>query len=72
MMALFFKWQDSVTVSQLAQYQDLETDAAKWDLAIINCIIYTWAFAAVMCQNVFCEAVHYVEQNSLMNTKCYI
>ena len=31
---------DSVTVSQHAQYQDPETEAAKWNSAIIHLIIY--------------------------------
>ena len=46
---------DSVTVSQRAQYQDPETEATKWNSAVINFIIYTCAFPAVTCQNVFLE-----------------
>lgn len=34
---------DSVTARQHAQYQGLETEAAKRNPAIINCIIYTCA-----------------------------
>ncbi len=44
-MALFYPGvpvnHDSVTVSQHAQYQDPDTEAAKWNSAIINLIIYT-------------------------------
>ncbi len=39
--------QDSVTVSQHEQYQDPETEAAKWNSAIIHFIIYTCAFPTV-------------------------
>ncbi len=62
-MALFFKCpvsRDSVTVSQQAQYQDSETEAAKWKsatLILIFIIIYTCAFLTVTCQNVFLEKV---------------
>ncbi len=44
---------DSVTESQHEQYQDTNTEVSKWNSAIINCIIYTCAFPAVTCQNVF-------------------
>ncbi len=43
----------SVTVSQHGQYQNPETEAAKWNSAIID--IYTCDFPAVTCQNVFHE-----------------
>ena len=46
---------DSVTVSQHTQYQDPETEAAKWNSAIVSFIIYTCAFPTVTCHNVFCE-----------------
>ncbi len=46
---------DSVTVSQHEQYQDPETEAAKWNSVIINFIIHTCAFLTVTCQNIFCE-----------------
>lgn len=39
----------SVTLSQNEQYQDPETDTAKWNSAIIHCIIYTCAFPNVIC-----------------------
>ncbi len=42
------------TVSQHAQYQDPETEAAKGNVAIINFITHTCAFPAVTGQNVFC------------------
>ncbi len=32
-----------------------ETEAAKWNSAIINFISYTCAFHTLTCQNVFCE-----------------
>ncbi len=35
---------DSVTVSQHEQYQNPETEAAKWNSAITHFIIYTCAF----------------------------
>ncbi len=35
---------DSVTVGQHARYQDPETEAAKWNPAIINFIIYLCFF----------------------------
>lgn len=37
------------------QYQDFETEAAKWNPALINRMIYTCALPSVACQNVFCE-----------------
>ncbi len=43
---------DSVTVSQHAQYQGPETEAVNWQSVNINCIIYTCAFPAV---SVSCE-----------------
>ncbi len=43
---------DSVTVSQHAQYQDPETEAAKWNSAIINYIMCACAFPTETCQNV--------------------
>ena len=62
-MALFFSNKpDSVTVSQHAQYQGPENEAAKWNSAIIHLITYTCAFPTVTCQNVFCE-------NSQLSTK---
>lgn len=39
---------DCVTASKLSQYQDPETQAAKWNSAIINCIVYT-------CPTVTCQ-----------------
>ncbi len=44
-----------MTVSQHAQYQDIDAEAAKWNSAIIHFIIYTCAFPTVTCQNVFCD-----------------
>ncbi len=38
---------DSVTVSQYARYKDPETEAAKWNSAVIHFIIYTCAYPAV-------------------------
>ncbi len=46
---------DSVTVNQHEQHQDSETEAAKWNSANINFIIYACAFPAVTCQNIFSE-----------------
>ncbi len=40
----------SVTVNQYEQYQDAETEAAKWNSAIFKFIIYTCAFPTVKCQ----------------------
>ena len=40
---------DRVTVSLHAEYQVSETEAAKWNLAIINFIIYTCVFPTVTC-----------------------
>lgn len=37
----------TLTVSQHARYQVPETEAAKWNLAIIDFIIYTRAFPIV-------------------------
>ena len=58
-MALFFSSvplsRDSVTVSCHAQYQDPENEAAKWNSAVINYIIYICAFSTVTCQNAFVE-----------------
>ena len=45
---------DSVRVSQHAQYQEPETEATEWNSAIIYFTIYTCAFTTVMCQNVSC------------------
>ncbi len=60
-MALFYSSvpasHDSVTVSQHAQHQDPETEAAEGISAIINLIIYICAFPAVTCQKVLCEKV---------------
>lgn len=36
-----------MTLNQHAQYEDPETKAAKWNLVIINIIIYTCAFPIV-------------------------
>lgn len=36
-------------VSQHTQYQGSETGSPKWTPAIINVIIYTGAFPAIMC-----------------------
>ncbi len=43
---------DSVTVSQHELHH--ETEAAKWNSAIINFNIYMCVFSAVSCQNVIC------------------
>ncbi len=57
MMAQFYSNvpvnRDSVTVSQHTQYQDPETETAKWNSAVIHFIIYTCAFPTVMCQKYF-------------------
>ncbi len=37
------------------QYQDPETEAAKWNSAIIHFIIYTCAFPTATHKNIFCE-----------------
>ncbi len=46
-MALFYSCvpviHDSVAMNQDIQYRDPETEAAKWNTAIINLIIYTCA-----------------------------
>lgn len=47
----------SVKVSQHAQYQNPEIEAANGYSAVINFIIHTCAFPAVTGQNVFCEKV---------------
>ncbi len=56
-MALFYLSvpvsHDSVTVSQHAQYEDPETEAAKIKSAINKFIIYICAFSTVTFQNVF-------------------
>ncbi len=46
---------DSVTVSQHAQYQHPETEAAAWHSDVMHFIIHTCDFSPVTCQNVFCE-----------------
>ncbi len=46
---------DSVTVNQHAQCYDPETEAAKWNSAIIHFIIYAGAFPTVTCRNVLCK-----------------
>lgn len=46
--------QQVMTVSQHAQHQDPETEAAKWNSAIVHFITYTCDFPAVTCQNVVC------------------
>lgn len=46
---------DSVTVRHCAQYQDAETEGAKWNSVVILFIIYTHAFLTVTCQYVFGE-----------------
>lgn len=44
----------NVTVSQYAQYQDLETEAGKWNSGTINIIIHTCAFPTLSSPIVFC------------------
>ncbi len=44
-----------VTVNQHERYQDPETEATKWNSAIINFIIYISASSTVTCHNVFSE-----------------
>lgn len=44
-----------VTVCQHEEYQDPETKATKWNLAIIHFITHTCVFLTVICQNVHCE-----------------
>ncbi len=46
---------DGVSISQHAQHKDPDTEAAKWNSAIINFIIYICAFYTVIFQNVFRE-----------------
>lgn len=41
------------TVSQHAQYQELETEAAKWNLIIIIILFFS---PAVACQNIYSES----------------
>lgn len=38
---MFYSNHDSVTVGQQAQYQDLESKAAKWNSAMIHFTVYT-------------------------------
>lgn len=47
-------WQ-CATVSQLAQNQDSETEATKWNALVFHFITYTCAFPTVTCQNVLSE-----------------
>lgn len=54
MMALLYSSHNSVTVVQ-HEHKDPATEAATWNLAIINFIIYTCDVPTVNCQNVFCE-----------------
>ncbi len=54
-MVLLYVSHASVTVSQHAQHQDPETEAAKWNSAVIHFIIYTCDFPTVSCQNVFLD-----------------
>ncbi len=44
-----------MTASQHEQYKDPETEAAKWNSAIIHFVIYTCVFPAVTCLNVFSD-----------------
>lgn len=44
-----------MTVSQLAQNQDSETEATKWKSLVIHFITYTCAFPTVTCQKVLSE-----------------
>lgn len=41
--------------SETAWNQDPEIEAAKWNSAIINFIIYTWSFPTATCPNVFSD-----------------
>ncbi len=50
----------SMTVSEHEQYQDPETEAAKWNSAMFRFVIYTCGFT-VTCQNIFCENVYYID-----------
>ncbi len=43
----------------MSHYQDPETEAAEWNSAVINFIIYTCTFPTVTCQNVFRETGPY-------------
>lgn len=43
----------SVMVSRHEQHHEPETEAAGWNSAIINFVIYTCASSTVTCQNVF-------------------
>ncbi len=65
-MALFYRsvpvGHDSVTVSRHAQYQDSETEAAKWDSAITHFITRTCAFPTVTCLNSRCFKPQMVEE----------
>lgn len=42
-------------MSQHAQYQELKTEAVKWNSAIIDSIIYIRTIPTVTRQNAFCE-----------------
>ncbi len=59
-------------MSQHVQYQDPETAAAKWDVAIIHFIICTCAFPSVTCQNVCSEIGLLVQKFTLIYNNWHV
>lgn len=53
MLLISFLMAQFYTVSQHAQCQEPETEAAKWNSAIVDFITYTCVFPTVTCQNSF-------------------
>ncbi len=53
--SVFSKCPSKPRVRQHAQYQNVETEAAKWNSAIIKFIIHICSLCAATCQNVLCE-----------------
>ncbi len=56
-------------MSQRVQYQDLETEAAKWNSAIIHFIIYTFAFPTMTCQMSSCADVCIMSEDLLFKSQ---
>ena len=53
-----FKCQDNVTVRQDEQYQDPQTEAAKWNSAIVGFMIYTCSLKRPYCVKSFKQNPH--------------
>lgn len=49
-MQCFNSGHDNVTVSQNAQHNDPESEAAKLNSDVIHCIIYSWSCPIATCQ----------------------